>query len=664
MTAQIRHRGPDDEGAVLLAPQVQNSWVSGGKDTPESVFQSSYPYCPTKEPGRLPSVVAGALGHRRLAIVDVSPAGHQPMCSQDGRLWITYNGEIYNHVELRRELKALGHHFFSSSDTEVILAAYRTWGTRCLSRFNGMFSFVLYDGWNKKIFAARDRFGVKPLYYWVSPEGWLALASEIKQFTVLPGWQATVNGQRVYDFLTWGITDHTNETLFRGVQQLQGGEFLLCDLETAFSPRIERWYELKITPFRGSFADATERSRWLFEDAVRLRLRADVSVGSCLSGGLDSSSIVCVVNSLLKGQRAEERQKTFSACSHEASIDERRHIDKVVTHCNVDAHYCYPAVEELFDRRSSLVWHQDEPFGSTSIFAQWEVFKLAHQHQVKVMLDGQGADEQFIGYHLFFSNRFLELLKRGRWGSLMRDMIATSRLHGFESTSHLLRGVLPGSWKRVLKKLLRRSDGTTHYLDLTLLRAQPRDFFGGASTRLTVNELSLLQMTQSNLPMLLHWEDRNAMAHSVESRTPFLDYRLVEFVCGLPSDFKLRRGWTKRVLREAMRGILPEEIRMRVDKIGFATPEALWIRKHAKFFRQMVESAVEASGGILTPETLVMADEMILGKRPFSFWLWRLVNFGDWVRRFNVKTSQTTIEEVVERAAKEDTHHQLFLSAH
>lgn len=633
----IRHRGSDDEGYLFFSKSAKPPLRYGGKDTPEDVYASRHPYSPQQPFSDSPDSTVCALGHRRLSIVDVSPAGHQPMCSHDGRLWITYNGEVYNYIEIREELIKAGHQFKSQTDTEVILKAYQHWGEACLHHFNGMFAVIIYDHKEHKLFAARDRFGVKPLYYWISPSGFIALASEIKQFTVLPGWKAQMNGQRAYDFLVWGVTDHTEESLFSHVKQLRGGEMLHCDLNNLMQPIISRWYTLTPGKFQGDFAEAATQFGSLLDDAVRLRLRADVDVGSCLSGGLDSSSIVCLANRHLKNSDASEKQKTFSACSHVKRFDERSFIDEVVSHCGVNAHHCYPTLNDLFERRDSLIWHQDEPFGSTSIYAQWEVFSSARQNNVKVMLDGQGADEQLAGYHGFFGNRFYELLSGFRWTTFCSDLFATRQLHGNSAFRHAMKHFIPRPLVTPLRKLFGKPVVGPDWLDFGRLNATDRAPYPHQA-HIGINALSELMLTESNLPMLLHWEDRNSMAHSVESRTPFVDYRLIEFVSSLPSDFKMSKGITKRVMRESMKGILPDLINGRMDKMGFVTPEEVWVRQEQpELFRKALRETIDLSRGILKPNTQNILEDMISGKRPFNFLVWRLISFGDWMKRFSVK---------------------------
>jgi len=430
MNDLIKHRGPDGEGYVFISSNSQV--IAGGNDTSEEILRSELNYTPNNRSDKLDQVEDAivALGHRRLAIVDLTPTGHQPMSYLKGRYWITYNGEVYNYLEIREELKTKGYPFISQSDTEVILAAYDCWGKDCLHRFNGMFAFVLIDIVANEIFIARDRFGVKPLYYWVSPEGFIAFASEIKQFTVLPGWVAKMKGQRVYDYLSRGLSDHTDETMFEGVYQLRGGEAIFENIKELQSlvkanligklPKY-LWYELKPKDFDDSYDQAVLHFKELLTDAVRIRLRADVPVGSCLSGGLDSSSIVCLANMIIKQNINQVRQKTFSACAKDKRFDEREYIDEVVKHTGVKSHYVYPDVVGMFNELSKITWHQDEPFGSSSIYAQWEVFKLAAGNDVKVMLDGQGGDEQLAGYSSFINPFLLGLLLSMKFSTLFSE---------------------------------------------------------------------------------------------------------------------------------------------------------------------------------------------------------------------------------------------------
>jgi len=642
MTAAVSHRGPDDEGYALIAGSGDVS-ACAGRDTPTPVRAGGFAYSPRGDLSATPAAgTIAALGHRRLSIVDLTPAGHQPMASSDRRLWIVYNGEIYNHVELRAGLEREGATFVSTSDTEVILAAWRHWGPDCLARFNGMFAFVLVDLDARVLHAVRDRFGVKPLYWWRSPDGLIAFASEIKQFTVLPGWRPRVNGQRAYDYLAWSLFDHTDETLFEGVRQLRGGERVAVPLDVQ-PARIEpqRWYALAPLPFSGTAEDAAETFRARFTDAVGLRLRADVPVGSCLSGGLDSSSIVCVANRLLRARNAHGAHRTFSSASDVARFDERRHAEDVIAATGVEGHFVVPDADGLFTALDALVWHQDEPFGSSSIYAQWCVFRLAAGNGVKVMLDGQGADELLAGYTGFIGPQLSGLLCSFRWLVLAREFAAYVRSpsHGARlALAQLANSVLPEAPRQRLRRALGRSATAPPWLDLARLGAQDIDPFArdGARPR-DIASLSRQLLLHTGVPMLLHTEDRNSMAHSVEARVPFLDYRLVEAVLGMPDDRKLSDAMTKRVLREAMRGILPEGVRTRTDKLGFATAEETWVRETATArFRAGLADAIEVTGGVLRPGAMDTFDAIVSGSKPFGFLPWRWLSFGAWARRFGV----------------------------
>jgi asparagine synthase (glutamine-hydrolysing) len=645
MAGSVRHRGPDDEGYAFFRQEEPKVAAYGGKDTPSEAYHAPFSYSPSAPfSGDVPAGAFGCLGHRRLAIVDVSSAGHQPMSSSDGRYWIVYNGEVYNHVELRKELESSGCRFQSLSDTEIIIQAYRQWGNLCLRRFNGMFAFVLFDLLERKIFAARDRYGVKPLYYWFGPGGFLAFASEIKQFMTLPGWKAVVNGQRAYDFLNWGVLDHTAETLFAGIKQIRGGEYVDCPLDSLQGVLpVSRWYRVLPEPFHGNAEDAATVFRHVFEDAVKIRLRADVPVGSCLSGGLDSSSIVCVANRLLRERNLECLHKTFSAFSEIREYDESAYVREVIAKGEIEAHHTYIRFEGLPETTDTITWHQDEPFESTSVYAQWEVFRLARQTGMKVLLDGQGADEILGGYHSFFAFRFAALLRALHWKRLWSEIRDTKRLHGFGSLligKEMINCLLPEIFRQPLRKLAGKSSSAAPpWLDGEILGAEainPLTTIGGNPR--SFGDFSISQLTSIHLPMLLHWEDRNSMAHSIESRLPFLDYRLVQFTLGLPEDFKLSQGITKKVLREAMAGYLPDAVRDRVDKMGFLTPEEIWMKESASdFFRTELRRAMQKSSKVLKEGAMKKLERIITSQEPFSFVIWRMISFGRWMDRFDLE---------------------------
>jgi len=592
-----------------------------------------------------------ALGHRRLAIIDTSEAAGQPMAYAGGRLWLVYNGEIYNHVELRTELESLGHTFLTRSDSEVILAAYDQWGESCLDRFMGMFAFVIYEPGAERFFAARDRFGIKPLYY-VSHRNGLAFASEIKQLLGLPDVTARMNVARMYDYLSAGMTDHTEETMFNDVMQLRNRECVTLDL-SRFTPShplpVRRWYSLPPSgSLRMSEDQAAERFRELLAESVRLHLRSDVTVGSCLSGGLDSSSIVCLIDRQLRAEGNGNRLNTISACYEEKSVDERPFIEAVSAATNTQSHYVFPRAEDSLALAEQITWHQDEPYGSTSIFAQWCVFARAHQEKIKVMLDGQGADEQLAGYHAGFSYYYASLLRRARYFALLRTMIERRRFHGIPLLTQA-ETIVPRLLPRRLKLLVasKRQALVNHdWLGSKVFRegAFALSPFDAAVSREGLGPIKdigdwCVALTEvTNLKMLLHYEDRNSMAHSVEARVPFLDHRLVEFCIGLGKEHKIVGGDTKRVLRRGMADILPEKVCQRRDKLGFGTPEETWFRGPLRgVIEPGVEDTLRRFPDLLNPVGVRgHVKDMLNGRRPLDFSLWRIVNVGIWGRIFAV----------------------------
>ncbi len=642
MANAIRHRGPDGEGFALISAGRDPRFFSGA-DTVHESWSFEIPYRPTAEISKAGDLLSHvAFGHRRLSILDLSQTGHQPMFRPEPGLVITYNGEIYNYLELRAELEKRGHRFSTGTDTEVLLCAYEEWGPDCLHRFNGMFAFVLYDLKRNQVFAARDRFGVKPLYFWRSPDGVVAFASEIKQFTVLPGWSAKLQHQRAYEYLNFGLTDHTEETLFSGVRQVRGGEMITLSMADACGEiRPVRWYELKPTAVRFDYAEAVDYFRELFFDAVRLRLRSDVPVGTALSGGLDSSSIVCAVHHLLNHSSKKDFQNTFSACSKIKRFDESRFINSVVQKTNVKPHYTQPSLSELFLELEKIIWHHDEPFASTSVFAEWKVFELVAQTDVKVTLDGHGADEMLAGYHGYFIPFYMNLLLRGQFFTLARELQAARRNHG-RANHHLaqalFRLLVPAPARSFVKKLVSHGVSHTDWLNGNVLKSNatnPFETYGGMAR--SIREFSYDQMLHSSLPKQLKWADRDSMAHSIESRAPFLDYRLVEFLLGCPDSFKIASGTTKRILRGAMRGFLPELVENRPDKMGFVTPEEHWVQNEAPAqFLEEARRTIDSSHEVFTSTALEQIEAVVSGKKTFNHQPWRIIAFGAWMKRFSV----------------------------
>lgn len=647
MNDLIRHRGPDGEG-YLLVDETGGLLTASGPDTPNSVLSSEFENKPVSDIDRLQGRrFRIGFGHRRLSIIDLSAAGHQPLSYYNGRYWIVYNGEIYNYLTLREELMTLGHQFYSRSDTEVILAAYTEWGIDCLNRFAGMWSFVILDTALNELFIARDRYGIKPFYYWFSPEGCFCFGSEIKQFTASDGWRARLNHQASYDFLIYSFTDHTDETMFQDVFQLPPGCFIrqsISYLCPNASGRIEseRWYNLRSSSYTGTFDDAAEEFRRLFHTSVKEHLISDVPVGTALSGGLDSSSIVCEINRILNLEGKSYRQRTFSSCAEDKKYDERSWMELVIDHTKVDAHFVYPGLEEVIDLTNDLIWYQDEPYQSQSAFLGYRVFNLASQNGVKVLLNGQGADEYLGGYEQFTVARYSAMLKKFRVMEMLLDIrnaYGRNRKAFLTIMPYILYHLSPWYVRKSLVSLRSSSDTVKSLVDHRILNPRSTHPYSRIPVKYrTVREISEHLTFYSTLPKYLRWEDRNSMANSVEARVPFLDHRLVEFCYNLPDDYLEKDGVTKRILREALKGILPVPVKERRDKMGFVTPEEKWVKNsNPEFFRTKIGDAVEITNKLIKPESIRYFDRMVAGKEPFDYTYWRLIIFSEWMQKFDIK---------------------------
>jgi asparagine synthase (glutamine-hydrolysing) len=647
MTDLIRHRGPEDEGFMFITKD-NNIIPAGGNMTPDDVWKSQTEYHPiTKLNSYHDKFSFMALGHRRLSILDISAAGHQPMSYSNGRYWIVYNGEIYNYKVLNLELIKLGHHFKTINDTETILAAYSEWGVKCMEKFVGMWAFAIFDRDKMELFLARDRYGIKPLYYYFSPDGDFYFASEIKQFTPLYRWQAYINPQRAYDQLVYSFTDHTDETLFAGVFQLPGGTCFkssIYGINHDASGRIEfkKWYILNKDPFKGSFNEAANIFRSYFERSVNEHLHSEVPIGTALSGGLDSSSIVCVANRILQDSGIIEHQKTFSSCSDYKQFSEKEWMDIVINHTNVDAHFVFPSLEEAIKIVQDIIWYHDEPYQSQSAFLGFKIYTLASNNGVKVLLNGQGPDEYLGGYGQFTTARYATMAKHLKITSLISDITELKKINQSPNSTlilNIISHLLPSSFTMGLKRIKSSSDGVKRIIDINRLKINPVHPFNNNNSKInTLPGISENMTFFSSLPKYLHWEDRNSMAHSIEARVPFLDHRLVEFSYNLPDNFLEKDGVTKRVLREAMSGILPEEVKNRKDKMGFTTPEELWVKQeNPTYFRSKVLEAINVADGIIKPGAIKYFDDVVNSRLPFDYTYLRLILFSEWIQKFQVK---------------------------
>lgn len=641
MTNTLRHRGPDDEGYLIADLALSKKQVLGGRDTPDNVFASTLPYAPKL---KIDSAVAGAqelqlaFGHRRLSIIDLSPAGHQPMCNKKGTLWVVYNGEIYNYPELRVELENHGYTFQSSSDTEVLLTAYDHWGTGALNRFVGMFAFAILDMPKKKVFLARDFFGIKPLYYSLLHKGF-AFASEIKALLELPQVHRSVNPQRVYDYLRFSLTDQGEETLFSQVFQVPAAHYLELSLDNPKAIKSVRYWD--VTDHHKSavsFIEAAGAVRSLFLDSVKLHMRSDVPVGSALSGGIDSSSIVMAMRRLL-GDAANLH--TFSYIADRNDLSEERWVDLVGASSRAVLHKVRLDPQQLKERIDHLIYIQDEPFLSTSIFAQNSVFMLAHEMGVKVMLDGQGADEVFGGYYTHLVARLASLLKSRKPNYIFRFFVGSRRLPGvqrwnlFGQAGALL---LPESLKNFMRRVAGR-ELTPGWLNLKWFAE--RDVLCQPSWTYECRDIFRQHLRQNMyetmLPMLLRYEDRNSMSFSIESRVPFLTPNIVNFLLSLPEEYLVSNdAINKAVFRYGMRGIVPDAVLERRDKVAFNTPEKVWLRTLRPFFDKVLNEGMICNVPALNQWAIGKDWPALLsGNKPFDGCAWRWINFILWAQRFS-----------------------------
>lgn len=549
------------------------------------------------------------LGHRRLSIIDLSTAADQPMHYLD-RYSMVFNGEIYNYIELRDTLKQQGYTFRTASDTEVLMALYDKHGAACLSMLDGMFALVLFDKQEQTLFCARDRFGEKPFFYHYIPGEAFYFGSEMKCLWA-GGIPKEVNPRMVFNYLCYGFLDNPNdlrETFYKGIERLPHGHFMEIQLNT-LTLSIKPYYDIAwqtINTTR-SEAETLDTFKHLFETSVQRRLRSDVPVGSSLSGGLDSSLVVCIIDQLKKD--TTQKQNTFSAVFPGYKKDERRFMDMVIAQTRVEPHFVTPSDEGLIRDFEKLCWHQEEPFGSASIYAQYTVMGLAKANNVTVLLDGQGADEILAGYHPYYAH-YLQELKRHHPALYQSEKTAYTNMH---AGSTINESVL-GGWKNTVKQALPSQaaflrKGYEWYkhqraplVSTDLFRAYFSDSYSQVYDLQGLNHSLYTSTYRKGLQELLRYADRNSMAHSREVRLPFLSHELVDFLFTVPPSFKIKNGWTKWMMREAYQTVLPKEIAWRTDKIGYEPPQKTWMEHKAMQEKTMSSRQQLAKAGFISKQ--------------------------------------------------------------
>jgi asparagine synthase (glutamine-hydrolysing) len=515
------------------------------------------------------------LGHRRLSIIDLSSNGHQPFLSDDNRYCLTYNGEIYNYLEIREDLKKRGIPFRTNTDTEVLLKAYLAFGKDCLNRFNGMFAFAIYDSLEHSLFLARDRVGVKPLYYRLFDSG-IIFSSEIKALRQagMNRPSVTVNESALFDYLCFNRTDIEDETFIREIRRLTKGHYALFDrngFKTVnwWNPEdyVNRGVEIPIETIRAKIRET-------LVSAVTLRMRSDVPVGSCLSGGLDSSILVGILYNHLNPGRT---YKTFTAAFPGYRLDETHYVDALNKRYPFQNFRTYPTADNALNSLESFVFANDEPVSSPTFFSQYEVMRLAHEHGVTVLLDGQGGDENFAGYQYFHGFHFYGLYRNRQWGRLAKELwkciYRKQTREAFETFAFQL---LPGPVK---KELLLRTLPHIHR-DFFYDNIENSIIYSRFFSAENLNQ-SIVRHFQYKLEHLLRMEDRNSMAFGIEARVPYLDYRLIEYVLGVPEKMKIMQGENKVLQKQAAGDFSIPEIVNRTDKVGFGTPGEEWMETPA-----------------------------------------------------------------------------------
>jgi asparagine synthase (glutamine-hydrolysing) len=639
MNQSLRHRGPDDEGFAFFDDKG-HYFPCFGMDTPAIVKANETPYQPTVAPDShlLDHVVIG-LGHRRLSIIDLSPAGHQPMCDRSRNYWMTFNGEIYNYLELRAELETLGCTFYTSSDSEVLLQAWITWGEGALQRLNGMWAFCVFDVQAGRLYLARDVTGVKPLYYHHDHE-FFAFASEQKALLSLPEIPLKLNHKAAYDYFVMGKIEHEEEGLFAGIMELMPGEICSINLNTGsistYPYKVVPQSDKKFIYSDNAFSDAVEQTRALLLNSIKLRLRADVTVGSCLSGGLDSSSIVTGMHQLLpQGQQLS----VFTAAFDNPMFDERPWAKHVVDQTSSDWHVTSPTADELAQNLGTMLYAQDIPTFSSRTYAQFRVMEMAAKQGVKVLLDGQGGDELFSGYNHHNLSFWFELLQSGQFKKLIHEMQLSGGVG--QGAKSLLKAIVKMNWipklpANAVAWLYAQQKSEMHFLDADFLQEHRQRLHLLRQDSLTDLNGSLEhEYFGTPLKHLLRCEDRSSMWYSIESRTPFADDKeLYNYVFSLPASFKMKDGQRKVLLREAMKGILPEPVRTRQDKMGFDVPNNEWIKHMAKVAIPMF---MDDTSGIFNKKALEEGLNAFLNpKSPVEdFKVFKYIAFVYWWQEFN-----------------------------
>ncbi|OIP05204.1 MAG: asparagine synthase (glutamine-hydrolyzing) [Bacteroidetes bacterium CG2_30_32_10] len=647
MTNSIKHRGPDDEGFVFFKSDI--SQTAGANDTAKNSWNAPFPYCPSKSIDELNDNYRIAFGHRRLSVIDLSEAGHQPMCNENKNIWITCNGEIYNYIELREELKTKNNQFCSNSDIEVLLKAYQTWGINCLDKLNGMWSFVIYDEQKQILFGSRDRFGVKPMYYTLNDD-FFAFASEQKALLCLPNNDFGVNYSAVFEHLYMSKIESKPEGFYKNIFELLPSHYFVFDLKEN-KLNIKRYYTLQYNNQYERFDQQTfdkyaQEIKEKIHNAIEIRLRSDVNVGFCLSGGIDSSSIISVAQQINKANSLKQlsgQLTAFTAVNNSKEFDESHWAKIVVNDLNIKQHQVYCKPQSILQDLEQMIYHQDIPLFSTSTYAQSKVMQAAKENNITILMDGQGGDELFSGYPVFYSSFYIDLIRHFKINSFFNELGSisnspTSKSIFFKSLVKIgLDKVISNRMASIIAKSFKQE---SQFFNTAFLNENRHLMsLSNEYSAKPMNELLHQYCTGYYLKHLLRWEDRCSMQYSIESRTPFADdLPLIELLFSIPANYKIHNGWSKLLLRESLKGIIPEPIRTRKDKLGFSTPQYQWLKEiNAAIKINIKELAIYDDYKIVNTEKMFKNWDAIFSNShsaKSADFIWRYLNFLLWKKTF------------------------------
>lgn len=639
MNSIIKHRGPDGDGFVGFSKNLNLTHLSSLKFNNSA--NKKIPYLSFQKNKSISSNIF--IGSRRLAISDKSIYGHQPMCDSRKEYWISFNGEIYNYIVLKRKLQLKGYKFYSRSDTEVILYSYIEWGKKCLDYFEGMFSFVIFDIKRKKFFISRDPYGIKPIYYWINKDkSSISFSSEIKQFSVFKSWHAYLNINRAIDYIFSGVTDHTKETLFENVYQLLPGhycEILIDDiLNNNLNVKQKRWFQLGQSKSSKTNKYPADYIKNIINKAINDQTINNLEYSTLLSGGVDSS----IINSYLS-QVQKDNFDAFSSFPNKENND-YKNTQLLVKKMKIKNIFKIQTFKDFKDNIDKIIYFQDEPFGSLSIFAQYDLMRIIKSYDKKIILDGQGADELFCGYKGFYIAKLIEYLKTINIIGIFRYLkYRNLKLNNkvIDIFKALLIIALP---TKFLNKLMsfKLEYNPKMWIENSLIKKKFSHIIFDKGNFSNIKALQTFHI-QKTLPMLLHWSDRNSMSFSIEARYPYLNSSLLNYLLNLNSDLKVSKYFIlKDILRKTYSLIVPNLIIYRQDKIGFLSNDDLWIRKKYKsYFIKELDKSINNCKGILKNSLFHEIINNYDNKSQISTgFIWRIICFGKWIKIYNVKVQK------------------------